>query len=178
MTARRYKSLLNIVLGEAPNFGWAPLAIKKGLEHIRGRSAQEEEEEDEEDEEYEPEVPEVPVQHLRKEPVKRKKPVPWSEEEERFLINTICAEGAKWSNFQKRFARKELYGRDQTAIKDKARNIMRKIIDSGREEEWIAKYPLWSQVTVGQARRGVHGYDGKIPLVNPKQVYAEMLQDK
>lgn len=137
------------------------------LNRVRARSAAAEEEENEGDE------LDIPVIHLKKEPIKRKKAMPWAEREERFLINLVCNEGAKWSSFQKRYAHAELFGRDQTAMKDKARNIKRKIIDSGREEEWIAKYPLWSQVTVGQARRGVHGYEGKIPKIDPKPDYME-----
>jgi hypothetical protein len=149
------------------------VAIERGLDSIRRRPAEDEEEEDEEVER------EPPLLHIRKEPMKRKKAMPWSEREERFLIRIVCEEGPKWSAFQKRYAHGELFGRDQTAIKDKARNIMRKIIDSGREEEWIAKYPLWSQVTVGQARRGVHGYEGTIPKVDPKPDFAEeLLQDE
>jgi len=57
---------------------------------------------------------------------------------------------------------------------------MRSIIDHGSEEEWLEKYPMWRGVTVGQARRGVHGYDGPPPPRNVKPLqpgYEDMLAD-
>ena len=120
------------------------------------------------------------LKHHPKQPKVRKRPTPWTEEEEKFLIKLICERGPTWSEFEKEHSQRELIGRDQTALKDKARNIMRSIIDHGSEEEWLEKYPMWRGVTVGQARRGVHGYDGPPPPRNVKPLqsgYGDMLAD-
>jgi hypothetical protein len=119
----------------------------------------------------------TPVKHFKKDRIERKKPNPWTEDDEEFLVNLICEQGAKWAHFERLYSDGKLFGRNQTALKDKARNIMRKIIDSDKEEAWLKKYPLWAQVTVGQARRGVHGYQsGEIPARPVKRSYTEMAQ--
>jgi hypothetical protein len=106
----------------------------------------------------------------------RKRPIPWTEEEEQFLIKKVCNHGAKWSLFEQNFSTTALYGRNQTALKDKARNIMRCIIDSGEEQNWIAKFPKWAEVTVGQARRGVHSYEGN-PPERQRPGYLELMNE-
>ena len=119
----------------------------------------------------------TPVKHFKKDRIERKKPTPWTEEDEAFLVDLICKQGAKWSHFERLYSDGKLFGRNQTALKDKARNIMRKIIDNDQEEEWLKRFPLWAQVTVGQARRGVHGYQsGEIPARPVKRPYIEMAQ--
>lgn len=134
-----------------------------------------EEQEQEQDEEEA-----APVKHHKNQkigPKERKRPIPWSQEEEAFLVNIVCKEGAQWSRFETMYGQGPLYGRNQTALKDKARNIMRKIIDNDQEEEWIRRFPLWAQVTVGQARRGVHAYQkGEVPVRKPKIPYEEMVK--
>jgi hypothetical protein len=104
------------------------------------------------------------VPHLVKDVKVRKKARPWSQEEEDFLIDLICTRGTEWSKFEVEFGRTKLYGRNQVAMKDKARNIMRAIINEGMEEEWVSEYENWKNVSVGSARRGVHAYqDDEIP---------------
>lgn len=120
--------------------------------------------------EPEPESEPEPVRHIRKVPLSRKKRTPWSEEEERFLIKVISEHGSKWSQFEAKYSRKELFGRNQLALKDKARNIMRRIIDTGNEEIWLKKYPKWAQVSVGAVRRGVHAYDDYEDGLPPEKV--------
>jgi len=108
---------------------------------------------------------EPPVLHLPKDKLPRKKPTPWTKEEESCLIDLISKSGTKWSEFESQEGRGRLFGRNQTAMKDKARNIMRQIIDAGKEEEWLDKFPKWKFVSVGTARRGVHAYQhGPIPV--------------
>ena len=117
-----------------------------------------------------PSPPSSPVLHIRKAPLKRKQRIPWSEEEERFLIKLINKHGNKWAYFEAKYGRKALFGRNQVALKDKARNILRRIIDSGNEEVWVRKYPKWSEVTVGTTcRRGVHDYDRYSDGLPPKE---------
>ena len=124
----------------------------------------------------EEETPE-PVKHYPKVPKQRKKPVPWTDEEEGFLVKLVADRGPKWSSFEQLYGQDRLYGRDQTALKDKARNIMRKIIDQGGEEEFLRRCPMWRQVTVGSARRGVHGYEpGIVPKRKNKTAYLEMAE--
>jgi hypothetical protein len=110
------------------------------------------------------------IVHLPKIAKNRRKPVPWTQEEESFLIKLICKHGPKWSNFETQYAAgdgdKPLRGRNQTALKDKARNIMRNLIENGgpnAERKWKARFPMWSLVSVGAARRGVHAYEGDPP---------------
>ena len=107
---------------------------------------------------------EMPL-HLQKRPKKRKTRVPWSDEEEKILINLICKDGAKWAKFEQQLSNKAggLWRRDQGAMKDKARNILRRIIQEGNESKLYAEYPNWREVSVGAARRGVHAYMGTIP---------------
>jgi hypothetical protein len=122
-----------------------------------------EEEVEESAEEYEP------VLHHAKAPKKRKTPVKWTAEEEKFLVNLIKENGARWSLFERNHGQEELFGRSQTAMKDKARNMMRDIINSGREKEFLQLFPKFAEVTVGQARRGVHAYVGNhVPERNMK----------
>jgi hypothetical protein len=122
---------------------------------------------------------EVPL-NLPLKPKPRKPREPWTEDEERFLIGLICTQGKRWAKFEQDHGEHgdgRLYGRDQVAIKDKARNILRRIINVGGEEELYARYPRWKGVSVGAARRGVHGYMGTIPDLRPKEVL-EMLPDE
>lgn len=110
------------------------------------------------------------VLHLPKTRLKRKKPNPWTKEEENYLINLISEHGPRWSDFEGSEGRGELFGRNQTAMKDKARNIMRQIIDAGKEKDWLKKFPKWKDVSVGTARRGVHAYQhGPIPERQAKE---------
>lgn len=126
------------------------------------RIAQEEERHIEQEED-EQEEDRVPTMHIAKKPKKRKDRVAWTEDEETFLANLIAARGPTWTVFETKYGRTRLAGRSQTAMKDKARNMMRAVIDNGEEEEFIRKYPKWAQVSVGQSRRGVHAYEGEIP---------------
>jgi hypothetical protein len=131
-----------------------------------------------EGEESEEDDPVEFIRHHKKDkigPKERKKPAPWTPEEEAVLINSVCKFGPQWSKIETLYGTGRLFGRNQTALKDKARNIMRKIIDNDEEEEWIKRFPNWAQVTVGQARRGVHGYEtGKVPDKTSKRSYIEM----
>jgi len=152
--------------------------LREEVQPTRDRGEEEEEEEEEVVvvvEEAE-EDREEHYLHLPKDKiVRRKKPTPWSKEEENFLIDLICKDGPLWSTFEERYGHGMLSGRNQTAMKDKARNIMRAIINQGKEEEWINEYPLWKRVSVGAARRGVHGYrPGEIP-VRSETTYNEWL---
>jgi hypothetical protein len=108
----------------------------------------------------------------------RKRPIPWTEEEEQFLIKKVCKYGAKWSLFEQNFSTTTLYGRNQTALKDKARNIMRCIIDSGEEENWLRKYPKWAEVTVGQARKGFQSLEGGPVERRPRPGYLELMNEQ
>jgi hypothetical protein len=147
-------------------------SLTQALPRVQSEELHEEEEYQEEEED------EPPILHHQFEPKKRKRPQPWSEEETKFLLKLVCEKGAKWSLFEKEYSRGKLRDRDQTALKDKARNIMRKIIDHGNEEEWLRRYPKWQEVTVGQTRRGVHAYDGVIPdRRQKKDIYDEMIED-
>ena len=127
------------------------------------------------EEEVEDPIPK-PVRHIPKVPIIRKKRNPWSPDEERFLITAVNKHGAKWALIEANHAHGELYGRNQTALKDKARNIMRRIIDCGNEEIWLNKYPKWAEVHVGPARRGVHGYDRYPNTVPPEEVLQQKLK--
>lgn len=122
----------------------------------------------------------VPIKHHKNErigPTERKKPTAWTDDEQAVLVNLVCEWGAQWAKFEREYGGSKLYGRNQTALKDKARNIMRKIIDNDQEEEWITRYPKWAQVTVGRARRGVHAYqNGKIPVREPEEESDEMVE--
>jgi len=129
------------------------------------------------DPDYDPATDYQALKHHPKVPKVRKRPTPWSEDEEKFLIKLICGRGPKWSEFETDYSHRELFGRNQTALKDKARNIMRGIIDSGSEEQWLEKYPMWARVTVGAARRGVHAYEGRPPAKDTQPRYEEMLAD-
>jgi hypothetical protein len=112
----------------------------------------------------------VRVYHVALKPKKRKKRVPWTAAEEKFLTGLITKHGAKWANFEKAHGNHELLGRNQIAMKDKARNFMRLIVDSGKEEEFLRKYPKWAEVSIGSARRGVHDYHGEnIPVRDHKR---------
>jgi hypothetical protein len=160
--------------------GWE--LLQKKVREVQTVDEDEEEEEEEEDEETaaanaaereaaEEEAAARAVQeyksivHLPMQRKIRKTPVPWSTEEEKLLISLVMKHGARWSQFEGSHGQPggPLYPRNQTAMKDKARNIMRAIIDNGgpnAEKEWLAKYPLWRAVSIGSARRGVHAYEG------------------
>ena len=103
------------------------------------------------------------IDHLPKIPKVRKKRNPWSQQEERALVRAINKYGCQWSVIEQSSRSTDLADRDQTALKDKARNMMRAIIDSGKEKAWLEKYPNWAKVTIGNTRRGVHAYEGVIP---------------
>ena len=151
--------MIPMLIGNAKRYAWAMTALERAVEEARGGGSAAAEEAGEE------EQGEISVNHYRKEVRPRKKPVPWTEEEEAFLINLISEEGPKWSDFEQFYGNGELFGRDQTAMKDKARNIMRRVIDSGRLEEWYQLHPNWRKVSVGAARRGVHAYEpGTVPI--------------
>jgi hypothetical protein len=168
---------INRVIKKARESGWGLETLRRQLEEATPARAPARGNEDEEDEVEEV----VPIKHHKKErigPAERKKPTAWSSDEQALLVNLVCEYGAQWSKFERMYGGGRLYGRNQTALKDKARNIMRKIIDNDQEEQWIARYPLWSQVTVGQARRGVHGYQkGKVPVREPDKAFAEMMKN-
>jgi hypothetical protein len=120
----------------------------------------------------------VPVYHIAISPKQRKKRVAWTEEEEKFLVGLITEKGAKWAHFEGLYGNDDLLGRSQTAMKDKARNLMRLVIDGGREKEFLSSYPKWAEVTVGTARRGVHGYEeDKIPVRGHKGLTLEKVDD-
>ncbi len=173
------------VVKKARRHSWNRTALEDAFEKALGSLEapavilSDDEEEEEEEEELEEEQT-TPVRHFKKDrigPKERKKPIPWTEDDEEFLVDLICKQGAKWAHFETMYSSGKLYGRNQTALKDKARNIMRKIIDNDQEEEWLERFPLWSQVTVGQARRGVHAYqNGKIPPRRVKRSYVEMVE--
>jgi len=150
---------------------WVVTSLERHLQNIK--EAAREADEDDDEREQTP----IPVKHYKTLPkVRRKKPTPWNEVEEAFLVQLVAKEGAKWSSFERRYSHTRLIGRDQTAIKDKARNIMRKIIDQDGEEEFLARCPKWAEVTVGNPRRGVHGYEpGKIPKRKEK-AYIDMVE--
>lgn len=118
-----------------------------------------------------------PVLHFKKFPKQRKRPIPWTREEEQFLINRITKHGPKWSAFSKKYGTNRLFGRDQTALKDKARNIMRNIIDQGNEEQWLRLHPMWRKVTVGAARRGVHREDQSFEMAPTERAGLAWLSD-
>jgi hypothetical protein len=103
--------------------------------------------------------------HLPKRPKERKQRIPWEKEETEKLFTLVCNHGPKWSLFEQRFSGGTdlLSNRDQGALKDKARNILRAYIQRGQEGALYKKYPRWKLVTAGAARRGVHGYLGVIP---------------
>jgi hypothetical protein len=153
---------------------WVVSSLEKQVNHLKqSQQALEEEEEAEE-----PGSP-VHVKHHPTFPKQRKRPVPWSEAEESFLVKLISEKGTTWAEFERDYGRNRLFNRDQTAIKDKARNMMRKIIDEGNEEEFLERCPKWRQVTVGSSRRGVHGYSGgNLPKVTKKRGYMEMVGDE
>jgi hypothetical protein len=131
------------------------------VEEVEGAAADGDDDDDDDDDD---------LLHLPKRPLKRKKPNPWTREEENCLINLISKHGPRWSDFERIKGRGELFGRNQTAMKDKARNIMRQIIDAGKEEDWLTKFPNWKKVSVGTARRGVHAYQhGPIPERQSKE---------
>jgi hypothetical protein len=159
--------------------GWQLLQKKIREADVGNEDEEEEEEEDEETaaaNAAEREAAEVEaaaqaareyksIIHLPTQRKIRKKPVPWSDEEEGLLIGLVSKNGARWAQFEGSHGQPggPLYPRNQTAMKDKARNIMRAIIDNGgpkAEKEWLTKYPLWRAVSVGSARRGVHAYEG------------------
>jgi hypothetical protein len=152
------------------NQRWVGVALERHFDNIKDMREVEEDG-------YSDGTPEAPFRpHLKTWEKPRKKKVPWLEEEEAFLVQLVAEHGPKWSHFERTHGHGRLFGRDQTAIKDKARNIIRKIIDQGGEAEFIARCPLWSQVTVGSARRGVHGYSpGKIPRRKVKD-YMDMVE--
>ena len=120
------------------------------------------------------------IRHLPTEPKPRKRPAPWSTEEENFLCNLISEHGAKWAKFEGDYGRSELYGRNQTALKDKARNIMRQVVNNGWQEDLYARFPKWREVTVGSGRRGVHAYlDDVIPeRPSKKSLPRALLEDE
>ena len=118
---------------------------------------------------YEEEEVEEPVLHHANSPKKRKKLVKWKAEEEKFLVHLIKENGARWSFFEKKYGQRQLFGRSQTAMKDKARNMMRILVNSGREKEFLQFFPKFAEVTVGRARRGVHAYEGnQVPVRESK----------
>ena len=168
---QKFQKELGRVLEKAKKYPWAKRVIQTviALPEPIGSDVEEE-----------PEEQTTPIKHFKKDrigPKERKKPIPWAEDEEAFLVELICKQGAKWAHFENLYSGAELFGRNQTALKDKARNIMRKIIDNDQEEEWLTRFPLWAQVTVGQARRGVHAYQkGEIPARPVKRSYAEMVE--
>ena len=112
---------------------------------------------DDHDHDYRPGVKHYPTAGKQ-----RKPRVPWSDAEIEFLIKKIDKVGCQWVYLEQTCSGpgERLYGRDQVAIKDKARNLMRQIINAGNEEEWLARHPRWSAVSVGSGRRGVHAYEG------------------
>jgi hypothetical protein len=176
MAAEQLKKDIEHVVQRAKEYNWGITTLERRIrESTRPLMVEENDGEPEE-----PEEPATPVKHHKKEiigPKERKKPTPWTQEEEAFFVNLVCDFGAQWSHFEQQYGNGELYGRNQTALKDKARNIMRKLIDNDQEEEWLKKFPLWAQVTVGQARRGVHAYqNGKIPQ-RSKRTHADMLDE-
>jgi hypothetical protein len=142
-----------------------------GVERV-DRRRQDEEEVEESAEEDEP------VLHHATDPKKRKKPVKWTEAEEEFLTGLIRKNGARWSYFEREYGQKELFGRSQTAMKDKARNMMRQIVDSGKEKEFLGYFPKWAEVTVGSARRGVHAYEGNVVPVRKMKSHLELEMDE
>jgi hypothetical protein len=133
---------------------------------------------DEEEEVDEPDEENEPVLHHAVEPKKRKKSVPWKEDEERFLSKLIKEHGAKWSYFELHYGQDDLYGRSQTAMKDKARNMMRLIVNSGTEKEFLQRFPKWAEVTVGLARRGVHAYEGNEIPVRKLKSHLQLILDE
>jgi len=165
------------VIQKARESGWGLQALRKQLDEVTPARAPARDNEDEEDEVEEV----VPIKHHKKDrigPKERKKPSVWTDDEQALLVNLVCKYGAQWSKFERLYGGTRLYGRNQTALKDKARNIMRKIIDNDQEEAWITQYPLWAQVTVGQARRGVHAYqNGYVPVREPEKAFDEMVEN-
>ena len=168
-TQEELRAALHLLARHGADKPWLVTAMERRVEAFH--EARQVEENDAEREA----TPPSPVKHYKTIPKIRKKPKPWTEAEEEFLVQLVANEGAKWSSFEARFHLDFMPGRDQTAIKDKARNIMRKIIDQGGEAEFIARCPKWAEVTVGSSRRGVHGYEnGKIPKRKEK-AYLDMV---
>ena len=98
-----------------------------------------------------------------------RKRVPWSDYEVKTLIKAVALHGSQWSTIEGQY-RNNFVSRDQVALKDKARNMMRSIIDRQGDEgvaQWYRKYPRWREVTVGAARRGVHSYDPRAEIYPP-----------
>ena len=110
-----------------------------------------------------------PTFHLPKARKIRKRRVPWTAEEEQFLIDRVAKHGPKWASFVTKYGQTRLIGRDQMALKDKARNIRLKWIETGQERKWLTKHPMWDQVTVGEARRGVHRIDDGQQILPPNR---------
>jgi hypothetical protein len=115
--------------------------------------------------------PNSPTYHLEKWPQKRKAPEKWTDKETTFLTIQIAKFGPKWSDLARMYGGPggELAGRDQTALKDKARNIMRLIIEEGKERQWYKEFPMWQKVSVGSSRRGVHNRREWRPLTGPEK---------
>lgn len=150
---------------------------KAGLARVPATATPAAQPTDSPDPDYDPAADYQALKHHPKLPKVRKQPIPWNEDEEKFLIKLICERGPKWSEFESDYSHRELFGRNQTALKDKARNIMRGIINHGSEEQWLKKYPMWAKVTVGAARRGVHAYEDRLPVRDTRPGYEDMLAD-
>jgi hypothetical protein len=164
-TQDELRAALHLLAKHGADKPWVVTAMERRVEAFHEEARRVEENDSEREA-----TPPAPVMHYKTIPKNRKKPKPWTEAEEAFLVRLVADEGAKWSSFEARFHLDLLAGRDQTAIKDKARNIKRKIIDQGGEAEFIARCPKWAEVSVGSSRRGVHGYaTGKIPERKKKE---------
>ena len=159
--------MIPVLVENAQHYEWGINAIERALKATRERSrAVDREGPDREEMDEKPQL-----KHFPKEPRPRKRRVPWEPDEEKTLLNAIDKYGPKWADIEAKYGRSKLYGRDQMAIKDKARNIMRRIVDSGHEDDWYQRHPNWAGVTVGNARRGVHGYEPGIVPKKRKKFY-------
>jgi hypothetical protein len=151
---------------------WVAVALERRLKAINEARRQANEDAGELEATPEPSF----VKHYPTIPKPRKERLPWTEDEESFLVQLVAKRGARWSEFETLYSDNRLFNRDQTAIKDKARNIIRKIIDQGGADEFYERCPKWREVTVGSSRRGVHGYKpGQIPK-RKKKAYIDMVE--
>ena len=93
------------VVKKARRHSWNRTALEDAFEKALGSLeapavilSDDEEEEEEEEEELEEEQT-TPLRHFKKDrigPKERKKPIPWTEDDEEFLVDLICKQGAKW----------------------------------------------------------------------------------
>lgn len=159
--------MIPVLIDNAQQYEWGIRAIEKALKETQERSrATDGEEPDKEEMDESPKF-----KYFPKEPRPRKQRIPWESDEEETLVNAVDIDGPQWAKIESMYGRSKLYGRDQIAIKDKARNIMRRIIDSGHQEEWYEKHPNWRGVPAGNGRRGVHGYEPGIIPKKKKKFY-------